>query len=91
MKTLHNIYEEIEKDLDQRGFYRICSNETTFKDYMKAMLLQFIDSEIERLNGEIIESTDDSQFALHTDGYNNALEDSITYLQEQRKLIEEKI
>lgn len=32
------LLEEIKEDLEKGKFYQICSNETTFKDYIKQLL-----------------------------------------------------
>ena len=113
MKTLHNIYEIVEKEFitawdksygkvlyGEMGF-QTCDLGSLFqvdkyvvKDYMKAALLQFIDSEIERHEkAMILETCEDEEADTYERevGYNKATQDSITYLQEQRKLIEEKI
>lgn len=48
-QTNNRIREEIQKDLDDGKFYSICSNETTFKNYIFELLKSQRDSLVDRL------------------------------------------
>jgi len=45
--------EKIQKDLDNGMFYKICSNETTFKEYIFPLIDQAVAEDRERVRGEI--------------------------------------
>jgi len=44
---------KIQKDLNNGMFYKICSNETTFKEYIFPLINEAIAEERERVMGEI--------------------------------------
>ncbi len=59
-----------------------------FESFHRESMLALLQSEIEWLEGEMfVDPNQAGQFAMHTDGHNNALEDVVSHLQEQIALI----
>lgn len=57
-------------------------------NFIKQSFIQICKSEIKRLDGNMfVDSAEAGQFAMHSDGYNNALEDQIDYWQKEKELI----
>jgi len=65
---------------------------TAVKNFIKYQAIKSIDEEIERLESKIDHSNDGVGMGgePYIDGYNQAIDDQISYLKEQKKLISEE-
>lgn len=51
------------------------------KSFLKQSFIKYLQSEVERLQGEMFADVAEAgQFAMHSGGYNQALEDQITHI-----------
>jgi len=72
----------IQNKLDEFPYF-LGSEEMTnqTKEWIEQSLTDYHNHIVEKIDGQIIIATDDTQFGLHTDGYNNAIEDILSLLQ----------
>lgn len=92
-------YEQFKKEFDEKfkGLFIALSlwagskeyikePEEEMKSFLKQSFIKYLQSEVERLEGEMFaDPAEAGQFAMHSSGYNQALEDQITNLQAQIK------
>lgn len=76
-------------DTERENFY---STTTTWKHtigvpvhvkmFIEKAITDYHNHIVDIIDGQTIIATDDTQFGLHTDGYNNAIEDILSILQD---------
>lgn len=94
---MKNIYEEVVKEFDfiwyrddvKRKLYEGKLDKEYFTSFIKESFLKLLDNQIELAEKNITTETPDVLGGYYKMiGYNRALEDQITSLKEQKKLIE---
>jgi len=70
-----------------KEMYKVLSpyaNPKSINDFISQIYITICENEIKRLTGECFVNTAEAgQFALHSDGWNNALEEQIDYWQDE--------
>ena len=83
---------KIQKDIDNGMFYKICSNETTFKEYIFPLIDQAIEEERERILKKVqelnkydyipvqVKEENPPAWAMYTEGRNKIFNDLLSSL-----------